>query len=937
MELETGGEGARQGRESGKKRVALRLIAGVTLFFVMLIGAGLGFALAATENVINQEEFQVFTPALPTKILDIHGSVITEFAAEEKRELAALADLPKHLIYAALAREDPAFYKHRGFSIRGIGRALYGQITGKSLGGGSTITQQVAGTLYTDRREYSYSRKLRELWWAIQMERRYTKNEILEIYLNYMYMGPGVYGVEAASKYFFGHSAKDMTLAESAVLVVQLSSPSKYNPLDNPNIAMERQQSVLNRMIELGYATREEADASFNEYWSKYDYTRASLSAYYHREDKAPWFSEYVRRELDGMMYQTMDYYRDGYTVQTTLDLTFQKAARELMEKSITRANNEYSRSSGSRIDRAEAQVLPIINMLNLHFGMNMLRVDYSKRNEFRAQSRYNRLINPIVDLAALMLNMPELKETSAAGFEELRTAAEQNVVEGALVLIENETGYIKALIGGSKYDQNNQLIRATQGRVMPGSSFKPLYYSAAIDSRKFTPSSLIYDVPIVFYNEDGTPYIPLNFRGEWKGPVLLYEALAHSMNVPSLKILDSIGFDAAIDRAAALLGVNDPETRRRTFPRVYPMGLGIISIAPIQMAKAFATFANEGKEVTPIAILSISDRNGRVIVDNERDLRLKQRQKGDGIQIISPATAYVMTGLLKKTVEMGTLGGQSGKFSYVDGNGKRYYIAAAGKTGTTQNWSDAWTVGFTPYFTSAIWYGFDKPGNSLGLNLTGATLAGPVWGDFMREVHRGLPSRDFKRPANGVTDLRVCAKSGQLLTPNCNHGSVVLSFLSGSTPNEYCTYHGEGGVTNELRLDFGGAEFESWQMPTLDLDSLPTEAWFSEDEEPLYDFETGTGDTRDPPAYTGFEDFPPQFPATQSFPGNSPPAGQNPAAGFSRPPGQTSGAAPAQSAPNTAPSGYPQTDTPNAGGLFGGDDTGLDTFQLPDYDPLTD
>ncbi|MDR2490931.1 MAG: PBP1A family penicillin-binding protein [Spirochaetaceae bacterium] len=931
MEQDRSGEQGQNSRESIKKRVVLRLIAGVTLFFVMLIGAGLGFALAATENVINQEEFQVFTPALPTKILDIHGSVITEFSAEEKRELVALADLPKHLIYAALAREDPAFYKHRGFSIRGIGRALYGQITGKTLGGGSTITQQVAGTLYTDRREYSYSRKLRELWWAIQMERRYTKNEILEIYLNYMYMGPGVYGVEAASKYFFGHGAKDMTLAESAVLVVQLSSPSKYNPLDNPNIAMERQMWVLDKMIELGFTTREEADASYNEYWSKYDYTRASLSAYYHREDKAPWFSEYVRRELDGMMYQTMDYYRDGYTVQTTLDLSFQKAARELMEKSIERANNEYSRSSGSRIDRAEAQVLPLINMLNLHFGMNMLRVDYSKRNEYRAQSRYNRLINPIVDMSALLLNMPELKEASAAGFEELKTTAEQNVVEGALVLIENETGYIKALIGGSKYDQNNQLIRATQGRVMPGSSFKPLYYSAAIDSRKFSPSSLIYDVPIVFYNEDGTPYIPLNFRGEWKGPVLLYEALAHSMNVPSLKILDAIGFDAAIDRAAALLGINDPETKRRTFPRVYPMGLGIISIAPIQMAKAFAAFANEGKEVVPIAILSISDRNGRVIVDNERDLRLKQRQKGDGIQIISPATAYVMTGLLKKTVEMGTLGGQSAKFSYVDDNGKRYYIAAAGKTGTTQNWSDAWTVGFTPYYTSAIWYGFDKPGNSLGLNLTGATLAGPVWGDFMREVHRGLPSRDFKRPANGVTDLRVCAKSGQLLTPNCKSGSVVLSFLSGATPTEYCTYHGEGGTTNELRLDFDGHEFESWQMPTLDLDSLPTEAWFSEDEEPLYDYEVGTGDRQENASYTGLDDASPQFPAPQ------PPSGQNPAAGISRPSGQNTGGSFAPNA-STPTGGHLQPDGGNAAdGVSGGEYNGLDTFQLPDYDPLTD
>jgi penicillin-binding protein 1A len=234
----------------------------------------------------------------------------------------------------------------------------------------------------------------------------------------------------------------------------------------------------------------------------------------------------------------------------------------------------------------------------------------------------------------------------------------------------------------------------------MPGSSFKPLYYSAAIDSRKFNASSLIYDIPMVFHNVDGTPYIPLNFRGEWKGAVLLYDALAQSMNVPSLKILDTIGFDAAIDRAAALLGITDPETIRRTFPRVYPMGLGIISVAPIQMARAFAVFGNQGRDVTPIAIRSVEDRNGKVVLDIERDVRDEQRRMGSSIQVISPQNAYVMTSLLKKTVEIGTLGSGSGygtKFTFRDEAGNRYRIPAAGKTGTTQHWSDAWTVGFTP------------------------------------------------------------------------------------------------------------------------------------------------------------------------------------------------------------------------------------------------
>jgi penicillin-binding protein 1A len=827
-------------KESLLGTVFARVAAGFCVLLVIAVAAGLGLALAYTENTIREENFVEFAPDLPTKILDIHGNLITEFSGEQKRELITLSEVPRHLINAVLAREDPAFYRHKGFTIRAIARAFYGQVRqrffgGASLGGGSTITQQVAGTLYTNRNEYTMSRKIRELWWAIQMERRFTKNEILEIYLNQMYMGPGVYGVEAASKYYFGHSAREITLAEAALLVIQLSAPSRYNPLANPNDAMAGQQRTLDSMIELGFTTREEAEASFNEYWENYDYTRVAQSAHYDREDKAPWFSEYVRRQLDTMMYQSMDYYRDGYTVRTTLDLEYQQAADRHMAERLAYANKVYAGSSGNRLDSAERRWIPVVNLLSLYFDVNFLAGTASAQNEARAMSRYTKQINPVVDMAALLFGIDGLKEISDAGFAEMRNALEQNVVEGALICIENETGHIKAIVGGSKYDQNNQWIRAVQGQMMPGSSFKPLYYSAAIDSKQFTPSSLIYDVPVVFHTENGTPYIPLNFRGEWQGTVLFYNALAQSMNVPSLKILDTIGFDAAINRAAALLGITDPEVKRRTFPRVYPMGLGIISIAPIQMARAFATFANEGREVEPIAILSVEDRNGRVVIDNERDLRLRQKQKGKNIQVVSPQNAYVMTQLLKQTVEIGTLrsgAGYGAKFSFVDEAGKRYRIAAAGKTGTTQNWSDAWTVGFTPYYTTAIWFGFDRPGNSLGLDLTGATLAGPVWGDFMREIHMGLPARDFTRPETGIVNVTVCAKSGQLLTSQCNSGSITLPFLEGTEPHEYCTVH-SNAVANarqsvasmrrvaEVRSMDSDPFLSTLSMPKLDLSVL--------------------------------------------------------------------------------------------------------------------
>ncbi|MDR0399466.1 MAG: PBP1A family penicillin-binding protein [Treponema sp.] len=822
-----------KGKTSIFSAILIRVLAFFTILTAVVIGIGLGLSLAATTNIINQENFQEFHPALPTKIVDINGILITEFAADEKRELVSLNELPRHLIYAVLAREDPDFYNHRGFSIRGITRAAVGQILGKNWGGGSTITQQVAGTLYTDRSERSYSRKIRELWWAFQMERRYTKNEILEIYLNYMIMGPGTYGVEAASQYFFGHSAREISLAEAAILVIQLSSPTRYNPLNNPNEAKDRQLSVLTKMIEFGYATEEEAAASFDSYWDNYDYTRASTSAYYNREDAAPWFSEYVRRELDTMMYGTMDYYRDGYTVHTTLNLKHQEAAARYMQQGLERANREFSRSNSSSNLQAIHTYVPIVNLLSLYFDLEDIHSTGESQQEQRALNHYTKVINPLVDMAALVFGMQDLKIITNTAFGELRAAAERTVVEGALISIENDTGYITAIIGGSRYDESNQLIRATQGNTQPGSSFKPLYYSAAVDSRKFNPASLIHDVPIVFHNEDGTPYIPLNFRGEWKGSVLLYEALAQSMNVPSLRVLDSIGFDAAIDRAALLLDITDLDEIRRTFPRVYPLGLGIISASPLRMARAFAVFANQGRSTTPLAIRSVEDRNGRVVLDPERELRLQQRRLGEEIQLISPQNAYVMTSMLKKTVEMGTLYNPSGwgsKFTFKDENGKSFRMPMAGKTGTPQNWSDAWTVGFSPYYTTAIWFGFDKPGNSLGVNLTGSTLAGPVWADYMREIHQGLAYKDFVRPAAGVIDVTVCAKSGLLKTASCNEGEITLPFLEGTQPSEYCNIHGNPAHSGAFYLDYMRSNavgltsdlVDSLPMPSLPLDLLP-------------------------------------------------------------------------------------------------------------------
>ncbi len=762
-------------------------------FCAVFFGAGLGLALSNTKFLKDNEQFTEFTSALPTKLLDINGELITELASEEKREIISLRKLPQHMIDALISREDRLFYDHHGYSLKALFRAVVGKLTGMSLGGGSTLTQQIAGTLYCDRSDMSYKRKLKELWWAIQMERRYTKDEILEFYLNKIYFGGGTYGVNAASKYYFGHDATQITPAEAAILVIQLSNPAFYNPFEYPNRAMERQKDVLKTMVASGYITKEQSQESFEQYWADFDYTRISSAAVFSHDDNAPWFSEYVRRELGNLIYGEEDIYTSGFTVNTTLNLKNQAVAQSVMDRWIPYANRTFQRGNNARVDSEIRQWIPLTELLTLTFNIPGLKVS-EQRNETIAKAEYTSDINPLVDVMSLMFGIDSLKLGIVnKSNQQTKVNASKTTIEGTMISLENETGYITALVGGSKFDSENQFIRAVQAKLQPGSSFKPLYYSAAIDSRNFNPTTIISDTPVVFHTADGKPYIPQNFRGEWKGDVELWYALAHSMNVPSLKILDGIGFEAAIDRAIALLGIPKDEVPSRGFVPGYPIGLGVCSVKPVELARAYSVFASGGKEITPIAIRSIEDRNGNVVKNPEKALRSAQQAKGSSAQVISPQTAFVMTELLKNTVKSGTLAypTQNGDiFKYEDANGKKYQMPAAGKTGTTQNWASAWTAGFTPYYTAVFWFGFDNQGNSLGLDMTGSTLAGKAWADYMGKVNAGLPLKQFPQPATGVIQATVCSVSGGILTPECGNHKVTAWYLEGTQPTEVCTVH---------------------------------------------------------------------------------------------------------------------------------------------------
>ncbi|MFZ4618231.1 MAG: transglycosylase domain-containing protein, partial [Rectinemataceae bacterium] len=387
-----------------------RILLLATPVVAILVGILAGIGIAATSNISNSENFTDFKAALPTKILDIKGRLVTEFSSDEKREMITLKELPRHLVDAVLTREDKTFYLHHGFTLKSLVRAFWGKVSGQSLGGGSTITQQLVGALnYVDRSDISYGRKVVELWSALQLERRYTKDEILELYLNRTYMGAGCYGVEAASKFYFGHSSREISLAESAILAIQLSSPTRYNPISNPNNARERSREILDQMVAHGFAAKEVAEASFDEYWTSFDYTRVASSAYFSRDDKAPWFSEYVRRQLEDMLYGSLDIYKDGFTVHTTLDLDMQRLADSTMKGGIDRANKEFQASSSLRLGEAASTYIPIVEMLGLAFDLSPLFASESKVRS-RTFDYFERKLTPTIDAAALLFGISDLK-----------------------------------------------------------------------------------------------------------------------------------------------------------------------------------------------------------------------------------------------------------------------------------------------------------------------------------------------------------------------------------------------------------------------------------------------------------------------------------------------------------------------------------------------
>ncbi|OGP52341.1 MAG: hypothetical protein A2Y79_13780 [Deltaproteobacteria bacterium RBG_13_43_22] len=693
------------------------------------------YYLSLLYQLPNIKTLNDYNPPLATRILAADGTVIG-YLFKEKRTLVPLSELPPRLIQAFVASEDARFFKHRGLDFWGIIRALWKNIwAGEIVQGGSTITQQVTKSLLLSP-EKTLSRKIKEAVLAYRLDQNLSKADILYIYLNQIYLGHGAYGVESAAQTYFGKKAQDLTLTESALLAGLPQAPSRYSPLLNPQKALERQRYVLKRMTEEGYISESEAQAAAETpiFYANIQDPNLTL---------APHFTDLVRKYL----FQTWGsefVLKAGLVVQTTLDPSFQKAALEAVlkgtqavqsrhiytktfEKVPLEKIHEYCPKLDQPIPKENkkrpefstgvvVQVDPIAQTAKVCMGQEWAVLPLSKpvvsASQIKGQKDDEELAKNETSPPPLMIG-----DVVRLRWDPVRyslTILDQNQVEAALLCVEARTGSVKALVGGKNYNQT-EFNRAVQSKRQPGSSFKPIIYAAAIE-KGLTPAMIVMDSPLYF---GGPPaWVPQNFDHKFLGPTTLRTGLIQSRNIVSIKILQRIGIQYAINFAQRL-GISSP---------LYPnlsLALGSSGISLWEMVTAYSCFPNLGQRVPPYYIQQITDRYKRTIY--------AYPPKAE--QVMQINTAYTMNQLLEAVVKEGT----GWKLKSL---GK----PVAGKTGTTNDFRDAWFIGFTPQYTAGVWVGIDDL-TPLGSGETGAQAASPIILDFFQKALSQTAPQEFPVP----------------------------------------------------------------------------------------------------------------------------------------------------------------------------------------------
>lgn len=722
------------------------------------------------------EAIELYQPTIPTKIYDIKGEVISEFFTEQ-RALVNYKDLPPHLIEAIISMEDNNFMKHAGIDIIGIFRGTIGNmLLGRRPRGASTLTQQVARGIVLKSRERTITRKLREIWVTFQIEKRLTKEEIVTLYFNQIFFGHSVYGVQAASRFYFNKDVQDLNLAECAMLATLPPSPNTYSPINNPNISMQRHKVVLKRMNDMKFITQAEGDIAYKEFWESYTgkIGRRGTTAYSSSMDRAPYVTEYVRRILVER-YDEKTLKEEGLKIYTTIDIEKQEAAQKLLTEALRNYNIKYE---GGSLDISSVYDRTLLNKLEMLSLIVALPEDlaYNKFN-IAVRDALNKNVSSPLALLSDMFGMENVNDV----IMEVMKADEAELsrqIEGALVSINPKNGYIVSMVGGSGFTPRNQLNRVTQARRQAGSAFKPFVYAASMDITNYSPSTIVSDAPIGFVFEDGNSWIPKNYSANFKGDVSLRYALAVSLNIATINVLNYVGVTNAIKYMEPIFKAdNDEKKSKRMFNADLTLSLGTGLFTPLELTTGFATIANEGKEVEPILIRYVTDRHDVMIDNFEEDLKKEIEERGGAKQVMSQEVAYLISDILSGVLRGGTA--TSAMYE------AKFTRMGAGKTGTSNDWKDAWFVGYTPELATGIWIGFDSFKYSLGNNQVGGRIAAPIWGKYMVEALKTIKPTWYKKP-NNIVNINICAISGKLPSASCYSIKSEL-FIRDKIPNEIC------------------------------------------------------------------------------------------------------------------------------------------------------
>ncbi len=742
--------------------------AGLAALFitVALLGVLSGVMFAYAGDLPQISALDDYAPSAITRIYAANGETLGEFAIE-RRLVVPYDDISPHLRQAIISAEDKDFNNHFGLSVSAMLIRLSNDIVRRRMvAGASTLTMQLARGLFAEEIGFtlgdkSPERKIKEILVAIQIEKRYTKREIFTFYCNQTYFGHGTHGVEAATRLYFGKRAKDVTLEEAAMIAGIIQTPARQSPFVDRSAAMRRRNYALQRMAEDGYLTQEQADASKKTPIVLRGQPQPLRSV-------APFFTEEVRKYLE-QKYGAKTLYEEGLSVRTGVDIRLQRAANRAIERGLRLVDKRrgYRRDKPNVVAQghdvntyrherwsqpiAEDDVVPAV-VTSVSATSARARVA-QQAVELRADAiAWTRRAPPALFTVGDLIDIRVLKVDETARIAS--ASLEQSpLVEGALVAIDNRTGQIRAMVGGFSFDRS-KFNRATQAHRQVGSLFKPFIYTAAID-RGFTPTSVIVDEPVAYNAGPGQPlYTPRNYDGKYEGGITLRHALEDSRNVPAVKMMDTLTPQQVINYARKF-GLES------TLEPYLSLALGAADLTLIDMTSAYSVFPNGGVRMKPYPILTISDRDGSLLEESRPEPQ----------DAIRADTAFVMTNLLRGVVQRGTAGSAS-KLGWPLG----------GKTGTTDDYGDAWFIGFDPDITVGVWVGHDER-KTIGHNETGGVAALPIWIEFMRAY---IETRDPKSPPEfippgNIVFLPVNASSGAPAEEGAT--GINEAFISGTQP----------------------------------------------------------------------------------------------------------------------------------------------------------